>query len=57
MLTDKVAAKLKAAPDATTRIMAHGLDRLKEEVLNGEVPKIYDNQLGGWRCPPGRHEC
>ena len=53
MLADKVAAKLKAAPDATTRMMAHGRERLKEEVLNGDVPKIYDNQLGGVEVPPG----
>ena len=53
MLADKVAAKLKAAPDATTRMTAHGWDRLKEEVLNGCVPKRYDNQLGGMEVPPG----
>ena len=53
MLADKVAAKLKAAPDATTRMMAHGRERLKEEVLNGDVPKIYDNQLGGDGGAPG----
>ena len=53
MLADKVAARLKVVPDATTRMMAHGWDYLKEEVLNGDVPKIYDNQLGGMEVPPG----
>ena len=53
MLADKVAARLKVAPEATTRMMTHGWDRLKEEVLNGDVPKRYDNQLGGMEVPPG----
>ena len=57
MLAGTVAARLKAAPEATTRMMAHGWDRLKEEVLNEDVSKRYDNQLGGWRCSRGRHEC
>ena len=47
MLAGTVAARLKAAPEATTRMMAHGWDRLKEEVLNKNVLKRYGNQLGG----------
>ena len=53
MLADKVAARLKAAPEATTRMMAHGWDRLKEEVLNKDVLKRYGNQLGGMEELPG----
>ena len=53
MLAGTVAARLKAAPEATTRMMAHGWDRLKEEVLNEDVSKRYDNQLGGMEVLPG----
>ena len=53
VLAGTVAARLKAAPEATTRRMAHGWERLKEEVLNKDVLKRYGNQLGGMEVLPG----
>ena len=46
VLGGTLTARLKAALEAITRMMAYGWDRLKEEVLNKDVPKRYDNQLG-----------
>ena len=52
ILAGEVKARLKAAPEATG-IMMDIWDRLKEKVLNKDVPKIYDNQLGRLGVLPG----
>ena len=52
MLAGAVKARLKAAPEAT-RMMVDRWDRLKEEVLNKDVPKRYDNLLGWLEVLPG----
>ena len=45
MLAGAVKARLKATPDATG-MMADKWDRLKEEVLNKDVLKRYEDPLG-----------
>ena len=52
MLAGAVKARLKAAPEAT-RMMMDRWDRLKEEVLNKDVPKRYEDQLGRLEVLPG----
>ena len=50
--TVEVKTRLKTAPEAT-RMMVDRWDRLKEEVLNKDVPKRYEDQLGKLEVLPG----